>query len=195
MRLSFFRITSILALCFLFTSFTNKEKVSVVDYYNYHIPLSNLVHQPVNKSGFQVLIQKSSYTLFLKYNGRLVKSYPVVFGADPIGDKRMKGDKRTPEGRFRINGVRNHDLWAYFISLDYPNHESWTKHEKAKYYYEIPQTANIGGAIGIHGVADGLESWIDSKSNWTDGCIAMKNRDIKELARNIGSGTEVLIFY
>jgi len=193
-----FSKTILFVFAFIFLGLKPAEKndpIPVGNHLNYGIPVSQLVPSPYYKNRFSVLVQKSSYSLFLKYEGRIIKSYPCVFGLDPVGDKLQKGDKRTPEGQFRINGIRKNDLWAYFLSVDYPTADSRQKHEKAKYYGQIPKDAHIGGAIGFHGVADGLESWIDTRANWTDGCIALKNQDINELVRYLGSGTEVLIVY
>ncbi len=191
--LSYITICIALFCCTSFTSDYNNK--SSDDYLNYGVPISQLIPGTINKSGFSVLVQKSSYTLFLKYHGRLIKSYPCVFGPDPIEDKRMQGDNRTPEGHFYINEIVQHDLWGYFIGIDYPNESSWNKHNTAKAYAVIPSEASIGGDIGIHGVVDGLESFIDRKNNWTEGCVSVKNQDIYELARYLVTGSPVRIVY
>lgn len=164
-------------------------------YFNYSIPLKQLVPPTADAHRFSVIVQKSSYTLFVKYNGRLVKSYPCVFGESPIGDKRMEGDNRTPEGNFYLSDIREHFIWGYFLEIDYPNHNSWLKHEEAKFNRAIPDTASIGGDLGLHGVVEGFEHYIDTKNNWTEGCVSLKNRDIIELAENLPIGTPIKIIY
>lgn len=187
-------------ICIVFTLLTlslfcSTKPPDTQTYYNYSIPLYQLLPQPINPSGFSILVQKSSYTLFLKYNGQLIKSYPCVFGENPIEDKRMRGDMKTPEGSFFITEIREHYLWDSFIEIDYPNNESWMKHFDAKYNYEIPDSAAIGGDIGIHGIVDGWEQYIDNRENWTEGCVALKNKDVRELATFLTSGTLVKIVY
>lgn len=191
MKKALLLFVSFVCLC----SFTANKTSEAENYYNYGIPLSQLIPQPYSPNGFSILVQKSSYTLFLKYNGRLIKSYPCVFGPDPIGDKRRQGDNRTPEGNFTIIDIREHFIWGYFLEIDYPNHHSWDKHNKAKFYREIPDTSDIGGDIGLHGVVDGWESYIDTKNNWTEGCVSLKNIDVIELANHIAIGTPIKIVY
>jgi len=183
-----------------FTNSTFEEKTTVeynsnADYLNYGVPVDQLVYGPIDKSLFSILVQKSSYSTFLKYNGRVIKSYPCVFGESPIEDKRMQGDMRTPEGQFRITDIRRHEIWGFFMELDYPNHHSWNKHKEAKVYHSIPENADIGGDIGIHGLVEGLEYYIDSKNNWTEGCVSLKNIDVYEMARYLKVGTPVTIVY
>lgn len=186
---------ALLVCTFVSSSYTPNYSFYEENYFNYGIPLEQLIHEPIAKHDFSVLVQKSSYTLFLKYRGKLIKSYPCVFGPDPINDKRMQGDNRTPEGNFYLTDIREHFIWGYFLEINYPTMNSWVKHDNAKYSSEIPDTADIGGDLGLHGVVDGLEYYIDGKNNWTEGCVAMKNPDIIELAEHLGLGTPIKIVY
>ncbi|HEY9686901.1 MAG TPA: L,D-transpeptidase [Coleofasciculaceae cyanobacterium] len=138
-----------------------------------------------------IRIEKSRYRLTLFYGNQPVKSYPVVFGGDPVNDKRMEGDKRTPEGRFKVRELYPHRTWSYFIWLDYPTADSWRKHQEAKTRGEIPQSAAIGGEIGIHGSP--VDAAVDLKTNWTLGCVSMKNGDIAEIYPLTQAGTPVEI--
>ena len=57
----------------------------------------------------------------------------------------------------------------------------------------IKPSDTIGGEIGIHGVPQHNDSLIDSQSNWTWGCISLKNHDVDELYSVIQIGTVVTI--
>ncbi len=180
----------------LTTAFVNPINNNSNNHYlNYSTPLGQLLPNGYNPGNLSILVQKSSYTLFLKYNGNVIKSYPCVFGPEPIDDKLRQGDNCTPEGNFTITDIREHFIWGYFFEFDYPNMTSWDKHNTAKEYGVIPTDASIGGSVGIHGVVDGLENLIDSKNNWTEGCVSIKNQDILELAQYIPVGTAVKIIY
>ncbi len=195
-RLIFLVLTvSLVLITSSFTDYSSSRFEERESYLNYGIPLDQLIPKPIYNNHFSILIQKSSYTLFLKYEGRVVKSYPCVFGPDPIQDKLRQGDNRTPEGNFTISEIREHFIWGYFLEFDYPTFESWDKHFIAKSYGVIPQDADIGGSVGIHGVVDGLEHLIDTKNNWTEGCVSIKNTDVNELARYLAVGTPVKIVY
>lgn len=144
-------------------------------------------------SKVSLLIEKSQHRVTLYYDSQPVKTYEAVFGTAPVGDKRFEGDRKTPEGIFRIHDLYPHDQWSKFIWLDYPTPESWRKHLRSKQAGEIPASATIGGEIGIHGVPDGADGLIDTRSNWTWGCIALKNADVNEIYEFLTHGSVVEI--
>ncbi len=110
-----------------------------------------------------------------------LKRYRCVLGENPVGDKFMQGDRRTPEGTFTFRSKRVHNAWHKFIWVDYPNAESWRRFNERKANGLVPQGKDIGGEIGIHGVPDGYDAWIDAGRDWTWGCIALKNADVDEI--------------
>ena len=140
-----------------------------------------------------ILIDKSDYELNVYDEKGWYATYPVVFGNDGLGDKKMEGDKNTPEGNFRIIAKRVHEKWCRFLSLDYPTAESREKFNQRKERGEIPSGARIGGGIGIHGTWPHEDFVIDRYKNWTLGCISMKNDDVTELFAFTPVGTRVSI--
>lgn len=140
-----------------------------------------------------LFIDKTNYRLYLYEDTKLIKAYKVVFGNNDLGDKRMQGDKETPEGTFHIVSLRHDKRWHLFFLLDYPNAASLEKFNARKSKGRIPRHAKIGGGIGIHGSRPGVQQGIDLRINWTNGCIGMKNADIDELSRVIQVGTPVVI--
>lgn len=142
---------------------------------------------------YSVVIDKSDYELMLFENGEWIATYPVVFGSKDQGDKLMEGDRRTPEGRFRITGKRKHPEWGFFLLLDYPNPESVSRFTDRKKAGQIPRSARIGGGIGIHGTRRNEEYAVDRFMNWTEGCISVKYSHISELYEMLPLGTSVEI--
>jgi murein L,D-transpeptidase YafK len=141
----------------------------------------------------RIVIDKSDYELRV-YDGKgILAVYPVVFGLDPQDDKYMQGDRKTPEGTFKIVYSKPHQLWKRMMMLDYPTKESITKFTVRKRNGLIPSSATIGSGIGIHGVETGSDRFIDHFYNWTNGCISLKNYHIDDLAKYIRQGTTVLI--
>jgi len=157
---------------------------------NYDTPLSP---QFTNPEKIAILIEKSKYRLTLFYQNEPIKSYPVVFGGDPVGDKQKEGDRRTPEGIFEIRDRYPHPSWSKFIWLDYPNASSWRKHLQAKQHGEIAWFDRVGSEIGIHGVPNNADGYIDTRTNWTLGCISLKNADVNEIYTVVREGTIVKI--
>ncbi len=77
--------------------------------------------------------------------------------------------------------------------LDYPTPADIEKFNQRKSQGLIPATAKIGSAIGIHGTWPHEDYTIDQYQSWTDGCIALKNKDVEELYQMLDVGTEVII--
>ena len=144
-------------------------------------------------SPVRIVIDKSDYELHVYDAKGWFATYPVVFGVNPLEDKKMEGDRRTPEGTYRITGKRPHNKWSHFIALDYPTKDDLAKFNQRKQRGEIPRNASPGGGIGIHGTWPRDEFMIDRYKNWTNGCIALKNEDVRDLYSYIQSGTTVTI--
>jgi murein L,D-transpeptidase YafK len=146
---------------------------------------------PIGK--VSIVIDKSDYELNVYDTKGWYATYPVVFGNNSLSDKKMQGDKNTPEGNFHIASKRVHDKWCRFMLLDYPNAASIEKFKQRKQRGEIPSNASIGGGVGIHGTWPHDDFLIDRYKNWTEGCISMKNDDVTELYTFTNAGTEVTI--
>lgn len=142
-----------------------------------------------------IIIDKSDYELSVYDDKGWYATYPVVFGNNGLADKKMQGDKNTPEGSFQITAKRVHDKWCRFLSIDYPNKQSYEKFNERKRKGIIPANASIGGGIGIHGTWPHEDFVVDRYKNWTLGCISMKNDDVIELYSYTGAGTKVVIRY
>lgn len=148
----------------------------------------------------RIVIHKSGRKLELFDGGALVRSYKIGLGFNPVSDKNREGDGATPEGEFYIF-VKNAKS-AYYLSLgiSYPNIEDAERGlrdkliTKAQYKSIVdaikrrvgpPQKTKLGGLIYIHGNG--------SASDWTWGCVALENEDMKELYDAVSIGTPVTI--
>jgi hypothetical protein len=162
---------------------------------NYNKPLTQILGEPdkLDKNRISILVEKSKYRLTVYDSKKPVKSYPVVFGGSPAGDKLKAGDLRTPEGIFSIKDMYPHETWSKFLWLDYPTKQSWRKHIKAKQDGTIKWSDSVGSEIGIHGVPSNSEKLIKERSNWTLGCVSLENKDVEELYRFVQKGTAVEI--
>lgn len=141
----------------------------------------------------KIIISKRRYELTVYDQKGWYATYPVVFGNNSLADKKMEGDKNTPEGSFRVVGKRNHAKWARFMALDYPTQESLEKFKQRKQRGEIPSWASPGGGIGIHGCWPKEDFVVDRYTNWTDGCIALKRVDMVDLYSYVPVGTPIYI--
>lgn len=148
---------------------------------------------PKMDGSYYIVISKRTYELKVYDDEGWYATYPCVFGSNDLRDKYMEGDKRTPEGEFRISLKKNTGKWAFELLLDYPNHDSYTKFNSRKTKGIIPRNARIGGGIAIHGTRPQEEWTVDYYQNWTDGCISLKYNEAKDLYSYIPVGTKVTI--
>lgn len=147
----------------------------------------------VRKDSMMIYISKSSYMLQVRYRGRIIRAYKAVFGPNPLQNKLMEGDRNTPEGVFRIASKNGASKYDKFMGLNYPNDSALMRFNKMKSSGALPASARIGGDVGIHGIWPGGDDMIQLGIGWTDGCIALKNKDIEELFSMINVGTKVVI--
>jgi len=135
----------------------------------------------------RLVVLKSERKLVLMRGDRVVKVYNVALGRYPDGAKRRQGDAKTPEGTYTIDYRLKKSSFYKAIHISYPS--TWDK-AQARLRGESP-----GGKIMIHGLANGWTArqighpWLD----WTQGCIAVNNREMDELWRLVDLGTPIEI--
>jgi len=134
-----------------------------------------------------VLVIKSERRLYLINEGERFASFAATFGAEPTGHKQAKGDGRTPEGHYTLNYKNASSKFYKSIHISYPNAKD---RENAKRLGVDP-----GGDIMIHGLAKDWE-WAAQFAqyfSWTNGCIALSNRDMDQVWEAVDQGTPIEI--
>ena len=139
------------------------------------------------KTADYVLVVKSESRLYLMREGKELASFKVVFGANPKGHKQQQGDERTPEGIYTLDYKNPNSSFYKSIHISYPNAEDRKKARQ--------RGVDPGGDIMIHGQRNGYEifSPIAQFFNWTDGCIAVNNRDMDVIWKAVKTGTPIEI--
>nr|WP_084651277.1 L,D-transpeptidase family protein [Bosea sp. BIWAKO-01] len=135
----------------------------------------------------RVLIEKAARQLTLERDGRVLARYSVALGSDPVGDKAKEGDGRTPEGVYDIDFKHPRSRYHLALRISYPDR---LDREDAKRAGVAP-----GGDIMIHGIRNGL-GWLGRlhlSRDWTDGCIAVTNAEIRGIWARVAQGTRVEI--
>ncbi|MGI8788923.1 MAG: L,D-transpeptidase family protein [Pyrinomonadaceae bacterium] len=148
----------------------------------------------------RIVIKKKKRRLEIFDGETLVRRYKIVLGASPAGDKRIEGDGKTPEGEFYVFTKNSRSKFYLSLGLSYPNieaarrglreniisreeHDAIIKAVGEK--HKPPQKTALGGEIYIHGGG--------TKSDWTEGCVALKNEAMKEIFDAIPIGAPVII--
>ncbi|WP_263145390.1 L,D-transpeptidase family protein [Pseudomonas sp. RIT-PI-AD] len=135
----------------------------------------------------KVLVLKSEHRLHLLNRGEVLKSYRISLGKQPKGPKLREGDKRTPEGFYWIDWRKTSARYNLAMHISYPNARDV---EQAK-----AQKVKPGGMILIHGTPLSAEypEWYFHTLDWTEGCIAMTNSDMREVWKLVKDGTMIEI--
>jgi murein L,D-transpeptidase YafK len=156
---------------------------------------NNLVRRSVSplENPYYIIIDKSDYELKVYDEEGWYATYPIVFGSRDLGDKMKEGDKKTPDGHFKVIQKKIHPKWSYELLLDYPTIESVQRFNERKQRGILPKSAKIGGGIAIHATRPEEEWTVDNFYNWTDGCVSVKYTEMKDLFSFIPVGTPVTI--
>jgi murein L,D-transpeptidase YafK len=162
------------------------------DYFS-HVPkwqrqADQTIRQSSRDQGYAIIVDKFASECYVYKNGRLSRTFNAELGKNWIGDKRYAGDKATPEGLYKVTKKKEGSQTMYYkaLLLNYPNEEDKKRFQEAKRNHTIARNAQIGGLIEIHGGGG-------KGINWTDGCVALENRDMDALYRMVPVGCPVLI--
>ncbi len=144
-------------------------------------------HQPLPQGvkADKILIDKSERKLTLLRQNKVLKTYHVSLGDNPLGHKMQEGDERTPEGRYKIDWRNPKSCCHLSLHISYPNAEDKKRAKKLG--------VSPGGNIMIHGLVNG-QGWLGRwhlLSDWTDGCIAVTNEEMREIWNVVPNGTTI----
>jgi murein L,D-transpeptidase YafK len=137
---------------------------------------------------YSIIIDKYSRKCFVYLSGSKKFEFEAELGANWVGDKRVRGDMATPEGMYKITKKFDGTKTKYYkaLLLDYPNDEDKEKFRSEIAHGSLPVYAKIGGLIEIHGNGG---KGID----WTEGCIALTDKEMDVIFKIVKVGTPVTI--
>ena len=147
-----------------------------------------------------VIYKKERRLSLLNDSGREVFSSPVGLGFAPQGQKEREGDGRTPEGTYFICLKRETGKYGLALGVSYPNEEDAQRAFQTGRINEQtlavitaairegrrpPWGTALGGEIYLHG---------GGATDWTAGCIALFDEDMKKLFPLVEERDHVTIF-
>jgi len=129
----------------------------------------------------------------------------IAVGQKGTTKEKLRGDRKTPLGKYRIGWINSKSRYYRFFGFNYPSIDD----AKRGYYAGIitsqtfrallraayknlrpGQNTPLGGQLGIHGLGKG-DTALHRKYNWTRGCVALTNQQVERLSRWIEVGTMV----
>jgi murein L,D-transpeptidase YafK len=134
-----------------------------------------------------LVVEKAKRTLTLFSGGLPVRTYKVALGLQPTGDKIKKGDNRTPEGTFFIDFKNAQSKYYKALHISYPD---IAHAQRASALGFSP-----GGDIMIHGLPPRYASYgaDHTQWDWTEGCIAVTDKEIDEIFSAVPTGAPIHI--
>jgi murein L,D-transpeptidase YafK len=134
-----------------------------------------------------VIVKKGAHSLALYRGTKLLRSYRVSLGPQPHGPKQREGDGRTPEGKYTLDYRKANSSFHRSLHVSYPSLQDVAAARD--------RGVTPGGLIMIHGIANGLGliGRLHTLIDWTDGCVAVTDREIEEIWRVVPDGTPISI--
>ncbi|KPZ67817.1 L,D-transpeptidase catalytic domain [Shewanella sp. P1-14-1] len=135
-----------------------------------------------------VVVNKSESSMSIYHQGQKLKTYRIAMGDTPQGHKLKEGDQRTPQGRYTLDYKKSDSAFYKSIHISYPNEEDRLRASALG--------VSPGGMIMIHGQNPNspLTPEQAQQFNWTNGCIAVTNKEMDELWLVIEEGTPIEIW-
>ena len=128
----------------------------------------------------EIRVYKDRRRMELWHHDQRLRRFRIGLGQDPVGHKQQEGDSRTPEGRYVIDRRNPQSAFHLSLGISYPDAADVARAESAG--------VHPGGEIFIHGHGGRRR-----RGDWTEGCIAVSDRQIEDIYAMVRNGTTVVI--
>jgi len=155
---------------------------------------------PLKIENPRLVVKKGERGLEVYDGEKLLKTYKIVLGFTPEGDKEIEGDGKTPLGEFYVFTKNEKSKFYLSLGISYPSiddaERGFRENLISREEYDAivaavskkkmpPQNTPLGGAIYIHGGG--------TEKDWTWGCMALDNEEMKEIFDAVPVGTSIRI--
>jgi murein L,D-transpeptidase YafK len=130
----------------------------------------------------RIMVHKGERRMELWHHDRVLRSYDIDLGRNPVGHKERRGDGRTPEGDYIIDRRNPRSQFHLSLGINYPGNGDRQRATEAG--------VNPGGDIFIHGRGPMFRR---ARGDWTEGCIAVSDREIEVIYAMVRDGTPITI--
>ncbi len=144
--------------------------------------IERTIERSAKDKAYAIIVDKAAYRLYLIKDGKVRDTYPIELGTDPIHDKMREGDRRTPEGMYKVSRVLQgaQTSWFKALEINYPSAQDLREFRDWRGRGVVRRTDSVGGLIQIHGEGSGKPGNAGGQ-NWTDGCVALSNKEMAEV--------------
>jgi|ADurb_H2B_02_Slu_FD_contig_31_2513149_length_3472_multi_11_in_0_out_0_3 L,D-peptidoglycan transpeptidase YkuD (ErfK/YbiS/YcfS/YnhG family) len=170
-----------------------KKARKMIDDYFVSLPQwTSMAEEAVNRSAAQhstvVIVDKMARKCRIYKSGKQAAEFDAEFGPNWMTQKMRKGDQATPEGLYTIVQKKEKRRTIYYKALliNYPNNEDRIRYQRNIADGKVSARHDIGGSIEIHG--HGGRGF-----DWTNGCVALSNKDMDVIFSMVSENTPVVI--
>lgn len=135
-----------------------------------------------NKAALIIIDKQKLNLRVIGLDGETKASFDIACGK-ALGNKRKRGDNRTPEGLFHIQDIKDSSDWGH----DFGDGNGKIPGAYGPWFIRLCTDPHKG--IGIHGTH--APNSIGTRA--TEGCIRLKNEDVECLKEMVYPGLNVLI--
>ena len=134
-----------------------------------------------------VVVHKLRHEMMLMRKDQIIKKFWIALSDRPSGAKKYEGDRRTPEGTYTLDYIKNNSRYYKAFHISYPN------------AHDIAEARSMGrrpgGMIMVHGQPASKGNYEESvqRTDWTNGCIALLNPDLDVFLSMVDVGTPITI--
>lgn len=163
-----------------------------------------------NIKNVYLVVDKANFKLEFYADSILIKKYKISLGRNRSKNKKEKNDQVTPTGVYEICSIIQNCPYYRSFKLNYPNEKDAAEAFKNNYisykeYVSIvqaaqngdcpPENTRLGSDLNIHGIGkyDFIFRNLPFVFNWTNGSVAISNKNMDELIKVINIGTKVII--
>jgi len=179
-KLGIFLARGVLAFCFIFLCSGETDAIAEA---KVHEKAGNQLGELADR----VVVLKEKRKLIVMRAEKVLKIFNIALGRYSKGHKLQEGDARTPEGSYVLDKKLRDSQFYRAIRISYPNETDKARAEASG--------VNPGGKIMIHGLPNNKSEkdvghpYID----WTQGCIAVTNQEMRVLWSIIEPGIPIEI--
>ena len=131
----------------------------------------------------RILVFKENRHMYLMHHDEVLKGYDIDLGFTPVGHKEERGDGRTPEGDYFIDRRNPNSEFYLSLGISYPTASEKRSAKEAG--------VDPGGDIFIHGRPNKFKI---GGPDWTAGCIAVTNKEMRKIYSMVRVGTPISIY-
>lgn len=127
-------------------------------------------------------VDKAARRMVLLHHDEPLRTFRIRLGRNPVGQKEREGDGRTPEGVYIIDRRNPESAFHLSLGISYPTISQSLDAAEAG--------VSPGGDIFIHGTGPRFRR---ARGDWTEGCIAVTDREMEDIYAMVRIGTPILI--